>query len=69
MASSMDSVSDAQNQVDSASKAISDTNIQISATMKQISDSQNILAVYSSNIYLAESDLNSSNARLKAAQA
>lgn len=59
----------AQQQVDAAVKAITDANAQINVLQKRIGESQNVLAVSSSSIYLAESALNSSNDRLKAAQA
>lgn len=63
------SVSQAQQQVDAALKAITDANSQITTLQKRIGDAQNILAVSSTSIYLAESALNSSNDRLKAAEA
>lgn len=63
------SVSQAQQQVDAAIKAITDANTQITTIQKRIGDAQNVIAVSSSSIYLAESALNSSNDRLKAAQA
>ena len=63
------SVAQAQQQVDAAIKAITDANSQINVLQRRMGEAQNIIAVSSSSIYLAESALNSSNDRLKTAQA
>lgn len=63
------SVAQAQQQVDAAIKAITDANSQINIIQKKVGEAQNVIAVSSSSIYLAESALNSANDRLKAAQA